>query len=178
MSAFIQDAMHFNSIEESLISALNTGKEYQRFYFPYSMKKAFPKLACYITVPMTLQSEREKVIKEQINILRKLNISTFVLKYYKRGQENEKEIISKELRSGIFWTTHTKKSRALNPTELAKALSGLHYQIEINYLKEIRPLTEKEKNAMFFLTEMINTVCNYIVSNTKEYEEAKCWAIE
>lgn len=163
MSSFINSAKHFNSVEEAVCNLAYN----DQFYLPYSLKTICGKW--YDSRKNTIEAIHEE-IKAHFDTLRELQALCVTLQYkhhYPPGTLNAQIEVE---------TEETKQKTEIEPLTIHgifKALGCISYQIETEHLKELRQLTQKEEDALFFLDELQNSIAHYIVGNTPEYEEAK-----
>lgn len=140
------------------------------FYFPYSFKEIFRVL--YDKKHFT-QDAVDNTIKSIIDSLRRLNVLCVTLQY----KHHYKGYLDKEIEEQTSLLLEDKNGgESLTKIQLLKALQCLFYQIETEHLKELRSLTEKETNALFFVRTMINELALDIVNSLPEYDNAK-WGL-
>lgn len=165
MSSFICTAKHYNSIESKLhLLACNS-----QFYWPYEIGQMYPDLANRYT----LQTAKEKIITGIIDTIRELNVICVNLQYRhhltgKLDSQIESDNIEIKQKTSII---------ALNDIALIKALQCCYYQIELHHLKELRELTEGEKNSMLFVSALINHLALNHINKLESYNIAK-WCID
>lgn len=165
MSSFICGPSHFNKIEAGL-------KEYllkDDYACGYQIGQLFPALYGR----ETLHSDKERLIRDITDELRKLNVLCVSLQY----KSHYVGTLDKEIEDQTF--TLLKGRRAVSPPnqyQLFKALNCLNYQIETEHLEEIRSLDDQEKLAMAFLKEVKYKLAYDIATDTPEYESAE-WEI-
>lgn len=157
MSSFICGSKHFNSVEVSLKHWFNGGKASMLSY-KFAEK---------------LQYEGETMVSDYVDTLRRLNVLCVFLQY-KHVYEGrvEQEIVA----NTTNLLTNRGGGSVLSLVKLIKALQCINYQIEIEYLEELRELTAEESMAMQMTEKLINDLCTYIVTSSKEYDEAE-WGL-
>jgi len=169
MSSYICSPKHFNSIEHSLKMLAYS----DQFSFPYSFKVPFPAL-------YDRRNHSTEVIEETIcNImdnLRELNAVCVSLQYRKHLEGS----LDKEIETQKQHLMRDKKSKlplTLTNIELYKSICCLGYQIETEHLKELRELTMEEKNALFFIYQMEQSLAANIIHKLPAYDKAP-WGID
>ena len=166
MSSFICSPKHFNSIEKKLYFLMHD----RDFYFPYELKEKFRILADH-----SKESEEaiEMQISDLVDTLRELNAVCVSLQYSSHYDNINEEIATQ--------TEILKKNKAefkhLTNLGLYNALRCLNYQIEIEHLEENLGVSERQKDAMFFLDRMIDALARHIVNQMPE-DKTNRWEVE
>lgn len=154
MSSFICGSKHFNSVEISLKHWFNGGKGSMLSY-KFAEK---------------LQYEGETMVGDYVDTLRRLNVLCVCLQYKHHYEGKlEQEIVA----NTTDLLTNRGGGSVLSLVKLIKALQCINYQIEPEYLEELRELTAEESMAMQMTEKLINDLCKYIVTSSKEYDEAE-----
>ena len=166
MSSFIHNAKHFNSVEQAF-KRLAIDRS---FYFPYSFKQCFPVLQRSHDHGFATINEEIKQIFDTIREISVLCVTLQYKDYYAGKLDAQIEVEKNDLMS------NKKQFKGLNNIETLVALQSIDYQIEIEHLKDLRPLTDQESNALFFIKEMISKLALYIVSKLPETDKAQ-WSI-
>ena len=169
MSAYICGNQHFNSIEGRLFDLIHWDNE---FYFPYSLRDKFPKMN-------SRRHHSIEAVQEELgavmDILRNLNVVTVTLKYasHYEGKVNQEIKEQKEI---LF--ADKKERQPLSKRGLYNALRCLSYQIEEEHLDELGGMDEMEKQAMFFLSEIMNCLAHHILINLPSDENENQWEVK
>lgn len=151
MSSYICSPKHFNSIEYTLIERF---KYNRNDYFDYNFSKDV------------------QVVRDYVDSLREINVLCVILQY----KHHYVGVLDEQIEAERFFLKEKTSKKLLNDFQLLKALECLSYQIEINYLKELRGLTELEQSSLDFLSGIKNTVRRKIINNLSEYNNAE-WEI-
>lgn len=162
MSSFIHTNCHFNSVEKAIQLALagGTSKDYC-----YNVKKKLEKLN---TSHYGVDAVWEKV-SEYMDEIRKLS-SLCVSLQYKHHYEG---VLDKEIQEQTAILLGNKSEWVeLSDAGLYKALSSMMYQIELEHLKELRELTDTEKQALEMCNILINDIAHDLVRRMDDYENA------
>jgi len=163
MSSFIPSAKHFKSIEATFID-LNWN---DNFYYPYDLKEDFPNL-----YSKNSAKQMHNSIKDVVGVLAEITALCVCLQY----RHEHEGTLDKAIEDNTIAAKAEVKGYILTKTELYKALSCVKYQIELEHLKDLRSLTEREEKAMKFLRVMIFHLAEDIVSGTALYDAAR-WEI-
>lgn len=161
MSSFICSAKHFLSVEKSIIRLFETPD----YYITPDLYNVYPELQdTYKT---------HSVVMRFMDQLRSISVLCVTYQYAKHFEDVNKEIAKEmkalQVRQGRF--------ELLNPVALSKALDCIDYQIEIDKLEAVRPLTEEEQKAMQFLSILKNRLSKHIIRNLPEYDQAD-WEVK
>lgn len=149
MSSYILPPVHFNSVETSIKNLL-TDPEFMIVSYP------LPKLNYSKN---TLQ-QRTKTITQTFNQIRKLSAICVCLQYrhhYPHGTLNS--AIETETKMLI---DNQKTAKPLSNCGLYNAIICIDYQIEIQHLEELRPLSQAEREAYDLLHELITAIAHLI----------------
>ena len=159
MSSWICNPRHFAALQSKL-----TDMFYQTDNIPYPMRVDYPNLF------LNPQKETKKLIDEWA----KLNVLCVSYQYAHHTTTlnadiaQEMEIAIKRKPTGAIISSLP---------ALYKALCCLRYQIEIEHLERIRPLTETEAKAWKHLQTLIEFVADKFICSTNEYEKSP-WGID
>lgn len=163
MSSYVVNNTHINSIGKALEKIILNNDQ---FYVPFTLKTVFPAIYNASTVA---REDVEKEIKSIMFTLIELNVKCVASQYDNKDQ-NEIDLEIKEMQASAKTYTPFKP---LSTMGLHKALTCLDYQIEDDEIK----LTQKHKNALFFLRTIKNQVADYLVKSTPQWENAD-WEIQ
>lgn len=169
MSSFLCTANHFNSVE----LAIQYYIQKDMFMCPYAFKEVFPEFY------YKRNASTDKIcdsVQNIMNTIRKLSVTCVNLQYQHHLEEG-KSVDIKIKKEIQYLLKNRNETVRLNPTALLKALQCLQYQIEIEHLTALRPITKEEENALMFIKEMSNQIAYDVATGTKEYEAAQ-WCIQ
>ena len=152
MSSFICSAEHFNAIDHNLQRLINNDD----FFISYSLKNVLP---YWYDKRLYTFNAIEKEITDILNTIKDLQVLCVTLQY-KDHYKGNLDVEIQECKTFVRTKTEVKNLTVLG---LYNALRCVDYQIEIDHLKDIRPLTEEEQNALFFLKEIIKDLAVYII---------------
>lgn len=173
MSSFICSPKHFSSIEKtvkSLFQSSYRGSDIRSIYL-YFCKDIVPEL--YNHSDGFDQNKAMSKISDMCDKLRELNVLCCTYQY----KEHYKDTIDKEISEQMAIVNEEIMGNNLSKVVLFKALNCLFYQIELEHLEEVRPLTKEEKQAYDFFQVFTSKLAENIVSNMPEYDAA-AWGID
>lgn len=174
MSSFIHSPKHFTSVQNSLRTHIIFRDLYS---VPYSIQKRFPELDYMAKYK---EEKTTEILNGIFNELLKLSIEA-VNKQYAHHEEYANADINQEyeiLKADKVYRDRKGDYLNLTAIELFKALQSIRYQIELDYIKAERLLTESEENAIYFLDEIIIYTALYCLTNQEEYRSANSWSID
>ena len=157
MSSFLHSCTHFNSVEKALINLI---LDQNMYHLPYKLKTLLPDSSD------RLKEKGKLELIDLMNTIRNISVLTTNLQY-KEHSENEYNMLMLD----------TKTSVNIDLVTLLKALESINYQIEIEHLTALRPLSKKEEATMFILSELINSIALHIIGNSDEYNKSKGWSL-
>lgn len=167
MSSILLSPKHFNSVENG-IKKLAISKQFE---FCYAIRKGY-----YSKIDRRHYSLEtvEKTVSEIMDEIRKLSVLSYHLQY----KHDYIGTLDKEIQEWNFILLNDKLiSIELTNIQLYSALNCIAYQIEIDHLEELRPLTSNEQNVIAFLELFKTDLLEHIVRNTQEYKDSK-WTID
>lgn len=162
MSSFICSAKMFNCVAITLQDLTSS----QYFYFPYSLKDAYPAL---ISKGHNSSKHINKVVNDLVDTLRTINVLCVSMQY----AHHYPGTLDAEIKAELEAVFNRSEGKQLSKVALLSQLNCLDYQIEINHLTELRELNIAESNAMLFLKEFTNALAMHIVTNTAEYQNVE-----
>lgn len=166
MSSFICSAKHFNSIEKNLIDLLKKND----FSIPYNLRDLLP--TQYYNPYGLSEEARKRELRPFIDELRQLNVLAVTLQY----KDHYQGTLDKEIEDQNTIICDRSKAKELTPLGLYNALRSLNYQIEVEHIQELRPLTMEEETSMRFLDEFTQAIARYIISNLPE-DKTNVWTL-
>lgn len=166
MSSFINTSKHFASIQKSIMFLWNQKEK----IFNYEIAQIVPEFSIMKGFKRSIVEEK---FTEILNTIIDLQVTCVFLQYKhhyigtldQRIQETKQEI-KENLQLGTL----------LSKPALFKAIQGVFYQIETEYLTDLRPLSQEEKTALKFLKLLEKRLAYDIASNTDDYVKAQ-WSI-
>ena len=152
----------FNSVSLTL-QDLTTN---QNFYFPYSLKDAYPVLTSknHYSNKLTF-----KVVDDLVDTLRTINVLCVSMQY----AHHYPGTLDAEIKAELTAVFNRSGGKQLSKIALLSQLNCLDYQIEINHLIELRELTITESNAMLFLKEFRNSLAMDIIMDLPAYSDVE-----
>lgn len=162
MSSFIHTPRHFNSVER----AIKFGVVGSNNFWTYGIKRKFRELDSGCDIAYSK-------VEELIDELRKLNVLCVSLQY----KHHYEGVLDREIEEQTeILMSNKSESEILDKFGLYKALQSINYQIETYHLKDLRELTQGEKDALWLVEELVNDLAHDIVNGLQGYNDAK-WSI-
>jgi hypothetical protein len=170
MSSFICSPKHFNSCEKAAIEFLAPQNDRYSQFLGSDFYNEYPDFNRANLTPIEFKENISKVF----DTLRELQVLCVSLQYkhHYTGKLNEEIQEQKD----ILMTEKT-ETVYLNNINLYSALNCLNYQIELEHLTEITPLSQEQKKAYDFLSRLIDALAHRIVRESKDYNKAN-WSID
>lgn len=168
MSSFIPSPKHFNSIEKTLHKLYSSSN----FFGPSELQSHFLYLhGNAYNAPVYLKHAEISGIIDTLRILS----ATCVTLQYKHHYEGK---LNSEIKEETDYLLNNKDEHTiLSYHGLYNALRCVRYQIELQHLEELRPLSGDECCAMFFLNVLIPCIADYSLDQLPEDKTCQ-WHIE
>lgn len=170
MSSFINSAKHFNSIYAKLETVFTAGFNANGgFYAPYSLRNIVPNWG--IGDPRECQPTQKikSELRSIVTTFAELQALCVTLQYKHHYAGTLDSQIATET---ALVTAKTDVAHLTFPGLLA-AINCSLYQIEVNHLIELRPLTDAENQALEFFKLMRYEIAMHIAMKTPEYVKAE-----
>ncbi|WP_270561474.1 hypothetical protein [Bacteroides cellulosilyticus] len=166
MSSFINSSKHFASVKKSIITLRYREKDIMKF----KIARLLPELS-------VLNSRNQEMAEEKINEIIDTIIDIQVIcvclqyKHHYIGTLDKKIYETQEHIKGNLET-----GEILSKIALFKAIQSILYQIELEHLTDLRPLSQKEETALKFMDILKEALMYSIIRNLDEYDKAE-WCI-
>lgn len=167
MSSFINSSKHFACIQKSIISLWSQ----RTSMLEYKIAKIVPELS------VNRRSTREVVeakLTEIMHTIIDIQITCVFLQYrhhYAGKLDQEISETKKQIK------TNLNNGKALSMPGLLKAIQCMFYQIELEYLTDLRPLSTEEEVTINFFRTLEKALVYEIATHTSEYENS-AWSID
>jgi DNA primase len=166
MSSFINSSKHFASVKKSIIALRYREKEIMEF----KIARLLPELSVFNNRNQEMAEEK---INELIDTIIDIQVICVCLQYKHHyiGTLDKKINETQEHIKGNLET-----GEILSKIALFKAIQSILYQIELDYLTVLRPLSPKEEIALKFMDILKEALMYNIIRDIDEYDKAE-WSI-